>query len=175
VLATIDQPATEAGTRADEIRDFVDRHSQRVVGALTLMCGDRSAAEDAVQEALVKAWQRADEPIEQLSAWVTVVATNQVRSAFRRKASEGRALTKVGSRPAADTPDTQPPDEALLAALRSLPEREREVAVLHYVLDESVATIAGALGVADGTVKTLLFRARQHLAGELRLEEGGHQ
>lgn len=175
VLATIESSTRDSADRTGEIRDFIDRHSQRVVGALTLMCGDRSVAEDAVQEALVKAWLRSDEPIEQLSAWITVVATNHVRSSFRRKAAEERALTKVGGRAEAAPSNTHSPDDQLLSALRSLPAREREVAVLHYVLDESVATIAAALGVVEGTVKTLLFRARQHLADELRLEEGGER
>ncbi len=178
VLATIDRDAVDgdrAAHRAAEIRDFVDRHSQRVVGALTLMTGDRATAEDAVQEALVKAWLHDGEPIQQLPAWITVVATNHARSAYRRKASEGRALTKAGGRAAPAPQSPEPPDEALLAALRALPERERQVAVLHYVLDESVATIASALDIAEGTVKTLLFRARQHLAAELRIEEGGER
>ncbi len=147
------------------------QHARRILGALTLITGNRSTAEDALQDALVKAWRRHDEPIEQLAAWITVVATNSARSGWRRSNAEARALTKVGGRAAMNQDSPGVPDEALHRALRSLPERERQVAVMHYVLDQSVATVAHELGIAEGSVKTLLFRARQHLASELRITE----
>ena len=52
-------------------------------------------------------------------------------------------------------------------ALGTLPRREREVTVLRYYLDLDVAAIATTLRVSDGTVKTLLHRARRHLAAAL--------
>ncbi|MEQ1873529.1 MAG: sigma-70 family RNA polymerase sigma factor [Ilumatobacteraceae bacterium] len=166
-----------ADGRAAEIEHFMQTHSTRLVGALTLITGSRGAAEDALQDALAKAWIRRDEPIEQLVAWITVVATNQARSGYRRRMAEERALTKIGSRAQSDEPSPREHDDTLHRALRLLPEREREVTVMHYVLDQSVAQVAAAMGVAVGTVKTLLFRARQHLADELGLDydtgEGG--
>jgi DNA-directed RNA polymerase specialized sigma24 family protein len=45
------------------------------------------------------------------------------------------------------------------------------VCVLHYLLDQSVETIAEGLGVSDGTIKTQLFRARKALAAQLRRED----
>ena len=173
VLNLIDAPPAAAQGRAAELEAFMGQHAQRILGALTLITGDRHAAEDALQDALVKAWQLNDQPIEELAAWITVVATNQVRSKWRRSNAETRALTRMGGRATNGQPSAREPDEALQAALRSLPERERQVAVMHYVLDESVITIAAALGVAEGTVKTLLFRARRHLAAELRIDDDG--
>ena len=173
VLTTSDRQSTAEQGRAAEIEAFMSQHAQRIVGALTLITGDRNSAEDAVQDALMKAWQRSDQPIDQLAAWITVVATNNVRSGWRRGNAETRALTKVGGRAAPEQPSERDPDDALHAALRALPERERQVAVMFYVLDESVATIADALEIAAGTVKTLLFRARNHLAFELRLNGDG--
>ena len=55
----------------------------------------------------------------------------------------------------------------VLRALATLPRREREVTVLRYHLDLDVAEIAATLGVSSGTVKTLLYRARGHLAAAL--------
>ena len=52
-------------------------------------------------------------------------------------------------------------------ALATLPRREREVTVLRYHLDLDVAAIAETLAVSEGTVKTLLHRARRHLAAAL--------
>jgi len=61
-----------------------------------------------------------------------------------------------------------------MTALAGLPLRERQAAVLYYVNDRSVAEVAAALGVSDGSVKTLLSRARAHLAAALGdQQEGG--
>lgn len=170
-MHAVSTPPTASDVRAAELETFVQQHSQRLLGALTLITGNRATAEDALQEALVKAWHRKDQSIDQLTAWITVVATNQARSGRRRKQAEQRALDKVGGRANYDTAVAGEPDEALLEALRSLPERERQVAVMHYVLDQSVAQVAAALGIAEGTVKTQLFRAREHLAARLNLDD----
>ena len=173
-VQALDSPPLTAGQqRTAEIEAFVQQHAQRLVGALTLITGNRATAEDALQDALVKAWHRKDQPIDQLAAWITVVATNQARSGWRRRQAEQRAMDKVGGRAQHHSDAAAEPDEALHAALRSLPERERQVAVMHYVLDQSVAQVAAALGIAEGTVKTQLFRAREHLAARLGLNERG--
>lgn len=57
----------------------------------------------------------------------------------------------------------------VIAALAALPRRQREVAVLHYYLDLSVADVARSLQVSEGTVKTCLHRARASL--RVRLTE----
>jgi len=174
-VQAVSAPPTAGHLRAAELEVFVQQHSQRLLGALTLITGNRATAEDAMQEALLKAWHRRGQPIDQLIAWITVVATNQARSGWRRKQAEQRALDKVGGRATHNTAAASEPDDALLEALRALPERERQVAVMHYVLDQSVAQVAAALGVAEGTVKTQLFRARGHLAARLHVNEHDHQ
>lgn len=114
--------------RAAELREFLDLHYRRVVGAVGLISGNRDLAEDAVQEAIVRAWKRRDEPVERLVGWITVVAVNQVRADLRRAGSEQRAADRLGRRDdaAAAHVDPAPADEELWVALRSLPERERE-------------------------------------------------
>jgi RNA polymerase sigma-70 factor (ECF subfamily) len=52
-----------------------------------------------------------------------------------------------------------------------LPERQREIVLLHYYLDASVADTAAAMGISEGTVKTQLHRARAKLADALGLAE----
>jgi len=166
----------EAGKRSLAIEDFIASDYRRVVGSITLITGNRVAAEDAVQDALAKAWQRRDRQIDTLAAWVTVVASNAARSSVRRRGAEQRALDRLGGRAAtpADDPAHDPGgDPQLQRALAGLPLRERQVAVLHYVLDQSVADTAAAMGITDGTVKTLLSRARQHLATHLGMESKG--
>ncbi len=154
--------------RALALADFIDREYTRVVGSVALITGDRASAEDAVNDALVTAWSRREQPIERLAAWITVVASNHARSAHRRRGAEQRALDRLGHRAApSDVAEPEVGDDAVHVALAALPRREREVAVLHYVLDLSVADTADELGIATGTVKTLLSRARAHLAAAL--------
>ena len=162
----------EVGERSLAIEAFIASDYRRLIGSITLITGNRATAEDAVQDALAKAWQRRDQPIDKLAAWITVVASNAARSSVRRRGAEQRALDRLSGRATAPA-DDHIEDMQLQRALAGLSLRERQVAVLHYVLDQSVADTAAALGISDGTVKTLLSRARQHLAAQLGLESKG--
>jgi RNA polymerase sigma-70 factor (ECF subfamily) len=164
--------AVEEHPRAIELQTFVERDYRIVVGSVTLITGDIATAEDAVQDALLTAWRRRDQPIERLAAWVTVAASNSARSGHRRRGAERRALERVG--PAPETGAAEPVvDPDLLAALAGLPLRERQASVLFYVHDLAVVDVAAELGVAEGTVKTLLSRARSHLAEHLDADRSG--
>ena len=131
-------------------------------------------AEDLVQEALLRAWERArcGEAVISLHAWVTTVATNLARSQLRRQQAERRAMARLlGAWPewlvgqagaAADLVDE------LRELLAGLPRRQREVLVLHYVADLDVASIAKLLGIGVGTVKSSLSRGRQAIVRTVR-------
>jgi RNA polymerase sigma-70 factor, ECF subfamily len=152
-----------------------------VVAGIALISGSRAAAEDAVQEALARAWERSErgERIESLKAWVTTVAMNQVRSGFRRLRAERRARQRSGPGGRDDVgglPTVPGVEQAVdvRRALMALPRRQREATVLRYYMDLDVAEIARALRVNEGTAKTTLHRARRALAaalGEGTLEE----
>jgi RNA polymerase sigma-70 factor (ECF subfamily) len=137
------------------------------VAAVALIAGSHDAAEDAVQEALARAWERSDtDAIGSLPAWVTRVSLNLAKSRLRRIRAEATAKQRLGA--AAEqhaAPGGMRTD--VERALGTLPRRQREVTVLRYYLGMDVAEIARTLGVSDGTVKTQLFRARQALAREL--------
>lgn len=138
---------------------FVQQDYSRVVAAVGFACGDRSVAEDAVQDVLAAALDD-DRSVDNLRAWVATAALNRVRSRHRRLGAERRAHDRLGAlRPPANPGETDISDE-LLAAIRSLPARQREITALHYLLDMSVADIAASLRISDGTVKTQLHRAR---------------
>jgi RNA polymerase sigma factor (sigma-70 family) len=158
----------------------------RLVRALTLACGDPQVAEDAVQEALVRACERMErgEEISSLTGWVAVVAMNEARSTFRRRAAERRARDKIerrvlhaSSATADNTADTvvgsldhDARAAALQLAILQLPTRQREVTVLHYYLHHDVRTIAELLDVTTGAVKNALFNARVSLATHLSVD-----
>jgi len=166
----------DAGGPQDEatIREFLASDYPRLVAGVALVTGNRAAAEDAVQEALARAWERSErgERIDSLPAWVTRVAMNLSRSRFRRMRAEARARERIAAavRPAADVAV----GVDVRRALAGLPRRQRETTVLRYYLGMDVAEIAATLGVAEGTVKVSLHRARRALAeglGERELEE----
>jgi len=145
------------------IRAFVDTDYGRVVAAVALATRDRDQAEDAVQDALVTLMRDGHEP-DNLAAWVTVVAINGARSRHRRADAERRAVSRlVWQEPAEPSADRA----TVAEAVRALPPRQREIAAMYYYLDTSVADIAAALDIAQGTVKTQLSRARAALAKTL--------
>ncbi len=132
----------------------------RVVAAVALVCGSRAAAEDAVQEALARAWERRQHVLS-LKAWVMAVSLNISRSWFRRVLAERRAKERL----AVPGPDEGHEDVIdVRTSLAALPRRQREAVVLHYYLGFSVAETSRSLGLAEGTVKGHLFRAREALA-----------
>jgi len=120
---------------------------------------------------LARAWERLDrgDTIDRLPAWVTTVALNLARSTMRRWRCERRARVKLGALPpiAPDAAAASGEAHAVREALAALPRRQREVTALRYYLGLDVREIAEELGIAEGTVKAMLFRARQSLAAAL--------
>ncbi len=181
-MRVLDRRPSE-GSYLDEpaIREFLATEYPRLVAAVALISGSRAIAEDAVQEALARAWERSEhgERIESLRAWVMTVAINLVRSGFRRLMAERRARHRIeaerlirdlGHRGSEELVD-------LRRALSRLPRRQREATVLRYYLDLDVAEVARVMGMAEGTAKTTLHRARLALARSLgteSVEEANH-
>jgi RNA polymerase sigma-70 factor (ECF subfamily) len=142
-----------------------------MVGAVALVTGNLASAEDAVQEALVRAWERTQrgERIERLDAWVATVALNLSRSAVRRRLTELRAGRRAAQPVTADPGEQDRVD--VQRALSELPRRQREAAVLRYFAGMNTREIAEVMGTSEGTVKSQLAKARRHLAESLALSE----
>jgi RNA polymerase sigma-70 factor (ECF subfamily) len=151
-----------------EFRTFLADRYPRLVAGVALIAGSRAAAEDAVQEALARAWERSDrgERFESLAAWVTRVAVNLSKSRLRRLRVEARARERIAHGAGAATVDLDVRLD-IEHALAALPRRQREVTVLRYYLGLDVEETAATLEVSTGTVKTCLFRARRALATAL--------
>lgn len=164
-------PAGGRGLGEDSIGEFLHSDYPRLVAGLALVAGSRAAAEDAVQEALARAWERdlRGEQITSLRGFVAVVATNLLRSRFRRLLVEQRARQRLGER--LDQVPTQPAAHLAAAdlrvdlarALQALPRRQREAVVLHYFADLGIQDIARALHARPATAKGLLHRGRHSL------------
>src|ERR1700755_1128354 len=152
---------------------FYHGTARRVLQYIYLVCGDLTEAQDVVQEAYARAWQRwstvstYDDP----EAWVRTVAwrlsANWWRSVRRRLA----LLPRISG--PQSTPGPTEDRVELIAVLRQLPEAQRRVIVLHYLYDLPVAQIASRTGMPPGTVKVYLARGRAALARLLGDDETG--
>jgi RNA polymerase sigma-70 factor (ECF subfamily) len=163
---------SSAGAASPErwIEEFIDHEYQQVVTTVQLVCGSRAEAEEAVQEALARAWEQRSHGrvLDRPAAWVTTVALNQARSRLRHLRVERAARQRLVVDPRVDDAATASVDAQVVRdALRELPRRQREVTVLRYYGGLDVAEIAEWLGTSEGNVKAMLFRARASLAKAL--------
>jgi RNA polymerase sigma-70 factor (sigma-E family) len=154
---------------------FCHRVRPRLVGTLSLLCGDGDAAEELAQETLARVWlhwsrvRELGEP--PATAWTYRVAINLTNSWFRRRVAERRARTRLGARAAGAHIDPDPADAvAIRRAVAALPRRQRTALVLRYYADLPVAEVAALMGCAPGTVKSLTSKALT----ALRKVEGLH-
>jgi RNA polymerase sigma-70 factor, ECF subfamily len=152
-------------------------HFGRLVRALTLACGDREVAADAVQEAFVKAhlhWRRIqhyDDPV----GWIRRVAINQLHDDHRRQNRKGKALQRLaGEPPAAESVEQNGFDSNLPMILAQLPKQQRIAMALFYVDELSIAEVASALKVSEGAVKSYLHQGRARLRSVVASGEEVH-
>jgi RNA polymerase sigma-70 factor (ECF subfamily) len=140
---------------------------RRLVALVAVVAGTLGEAEEAVQEAFVRALGPAGRGVDDPEAWLYRVAVNHVRSRWRRLSAARRHAGRFVVDETGD--DTPGADErvALIAALRRLPFAQREALALHYMADMSVAEIAIRTQVPVGTVKARLSRGRDALRGIL--------
>jgi RNA polymerase sigma factor (sigma-70 family) len=149
----------------DESFDELYRTAFR--GAYKLL-GDYAEAEDIAQEASARAlahWRKVED---YACAWVARVATNLALDRVRSHAVSRRADV-IDLDAAARDPEAEERLD-LQRALHDLPRRQRDVVVLRYLLDQPEHTVAAALGVSVGSVKTHASRGLSAL--RLSLGEG---
>lgn len=152
-----------------------DSSYRRLVAQLYALSGSQQEAEDAVQEAFVRAIAQGDRwpGVEKPEAWLRTVALNHLRNRWRHL-SVVRRMARPLPGPVEQL-DLAVEHVALVAALRGLDQDLREVVVLHYLADLSVAAVAAELDLPVGTVKWKLSTARRLLGMALTdAEEAGH-
>jgi RNA polymerase sigma-70 factor, ECF subfamily len=155
----------------DWFAELYERSFRKLVLAAYALTNDLGEAEEIAQEAFAVAYTRqsrlaaADSP----EAWVRTVAVNLARRRLRRRTMLDRILRRHHDEP-------EPPADAtsehldLHDAIRTLPDEQRVVVVLHYLADLPVDEISSIVDCPIGTVKSRLSRARTALATQLRTE-----
>lgn len=149
---------------SQEFDDFYAGSVRRVSGYVFALTGDRSEAEDVVQEAYARTWQHWERVsgYEDPEAWVRTVAYRIRISRWRRATAGLKAHRRHG--PARDVPELSVDYVAIVSALREIPVPQRRAIVLYYLLGLSVDEISRETGVPSGTIKSQLSRARARLA-----------
>jgi RNA polymerase sigma-70 factor (sigma-E family) len=161
-LTNVPVPPEAAADPADQVTALYQAHALGLLRLAVIMLGERQAAEDAVQDAflgLFRRWDALNDP-ERALAYVRSSVFNGCRTVLRQRARH-RQFALV------DPPDAEAADARLLlgeehrevlAALRRLPDRQREAVALRYCLDMPVDEVARSMGVAEGTVKSATSR-----------------
>ncbi|NDJ61441.1 MAG: RNA polymerase sigma factor [Chloroflexi bacterium] len=176
-MAATDEQLALQLQRGDQsaVDPLVERHYDPLLGYLYRMLdGDRPLAEDLVQETFLRVLRGISgfDSSRRFKPWLYAIATNLARSHYTR--AETRRTITDDAPEHADVLD--PPEAALLAddearavsaALRTLPDHQRETLVLYYYGGLSLQAVADTLGIPLGTVKSRLSngvrRLRQHI------------
>jgi RNA polymerase sigma-70 factor (ECF subfamily) len=151
--------------------EMIIRNSSRALFAIAYgILQNREEAEDAVQDALIKAWKsrwRVRDP-EKFPAWLATIARYRARDVFRKRRTVPlpAAIEEAveASEPTAD-PDL---DRQLHSALAALPEVHRSALTLRYFEEMDYQTIENLLGLSNGALRGILGRALAAMRKELR-------
>ena len=149
---------------ADAVTELYRAHALGLIRLAVVMLGDRPAAEDAVQDAfcgLYRRWHSLADPAKALS-YARSSVINNCRTTLRRRRHHGGADPRGGDQPGESAEALALIGEEhrqVLAAIRRLPARQREVLVLRFYLDLDEGKIAASMRISRGTVKSTTSRA----------------
>jgi RNA polymerase sigma-70 factor (sigma-E family) len=159
--------ASRAWDASDVVTEIYTAHYNQLVRLAVMLVHDVQTAEEVVQdafEAMHLAWRRLRDS-EKALQYLRQTVVNRSRSVLRHR----KVVDMHAPKPAPDEPSAEHAALALLersavaAALRSLPERQREAIALRYYADFSEADIAKAMGISKGAVKSHTARAMSSL------------
>lgn len=140
---------------------------RRVISQLYALTGDRAEAEDVVQEAYARAWQRWDKVCgyDDPEGWVRTVAWRISVSAWRKAVSRSSAHRRHGI--AQWVPEVGPDYVAMIGALRKISDDQRRAIVLYHLIGLSIPEVARETGASSAAVKAQLIRGRRALSVHL--------
>jgi RNA polymerase sigma-70 factor (sigma-E family) len=165
--ASLDDRADPGAEQA--ISDLYAAHAIGLIRLAVVMLGNRQAAEDVVQEAfcgLYRRWSQLAEP-ERALFYLRASVLNGCRSELRTRLRNSRRIVRALPGSVASTEDLvliADEHREVLAAMRRLPDRQREALVLRFYADLGEEQIARSMGITEGTVKSTTSRALAALA-----------
>jgi RNA polymerase sigma factor (sigma-70 family) len=149
-----------AGTTSIDFEDLVYAEQAGLYGALCLIIRDRGEAEDVMQEAFLKVWERWDrvQEMENPAGYLYRTALNLHRKRIRRASLSIRRAVGLG--PSRDSLADVETRDAVFRALGTLTPRQRESVVLVDLLDYSSEEAAELMGISAATVRVLASQGR---------------
>lgn len=180
-MTTMDRDLVASAMRGDHdaFAALVRPEIPRLHGLAGLILRDSARAEDAVQEALLKAWRdlpRLRDP-ERFIAWLRRLAVNachdEGRRLRRRRGEVALGPEHDRAARAGDGFEAMIQRDELVRGFRGLTQEERTVIGLRYYLDLSTAEAAAALGMREGTYRSKLHRAIRTLSAALAADARG--
>lgn len=169
--------AAKGDTRA--FRLLAHGLTQRMMNlAYRLLNYRRDLAEDAVQEALIKLWRTAPrwQPLAPVASYAARLVYTSAMDIHRRLKDFSEVPETIAAPD--DTEDdlaTMQQNQILLKAVETLPERQREAVLLHYMGEQTQVQTAQQMGTTEKAVERLLARARENLRDALPPREGRMQ
>ena len=157
-------PDGQAAASAEAaVTALYEAHALGLVRLAYVMLGDRAGAEDVVQDAFGGLYRRWDQLSDKERAlqYLRSSVLNGCRSALRRlrRADVGGVAQPPPAASAEAAVLTSEERREVMRALRLLPDRQREVLVLRFYLDQPEAAIAQAMGISQSTVRSTAHRA----------------
>jgi RNA polymerase sigma-70 factor, ECF subfamily len=159
--------------------ELVERHQGSVFNLTYRMLGEAREAEDAAQEAFLRAYQHIDryDPERSFKTWLLSITSNYCIDRIRKRRFTSLSLDEpLAPHPSLNSKDGEPEeaalgrerDAAVHAMLNQLAPDYRAAVILRYWYDMSYVEIADMLDTTESAIKSRLFRARQMLAEEAR-------
>ena len=131
--------------------------------------GNNTDVEDAVQDALIKAWVKRSSlrDMKQFRPWMTRILMNQCKDLLRKRKKWSFYPLEDAAAQEVEPPE---PDAPVLEAVKKLKPELSLVIILHYVDGYSIQDVASSLGIPESTVKTRMRSARKQLSRTLLVE-----
>ena len=163
----------------DAFAELVEQYQRAVYNLAYRMLGEAGEAEDAAQEAFLRAYQHIEryDSSRPFKTWLLSIASNYCIDKLRKRRLTWLSIEEpLPPHPALNSPEADPEDAALIderhnavqGMLSELAPEYRAAVVLRYWYDLSYQEIAELLETTESAIKSRLFRARQALADQLQ-------
>ena len=168
------EPVAKEWDATQAVTEIYNTHYRSLVRLAVLLVRDVATAEEVVQDSFVamhSAWRRLRDSDKALS-YLRQSVVNRSRSVLRHRVVVDRNAPK----PAPDMPSAEQgalsllERSAVIAALRTLPPRQREALVLKFYADLSEAQIAASMGISQGAVKSHTARGMASMRAVLEMQ-----
>jgi RNA polymerase sigma-70 factor (ECF subfamily) len=173
--AVMEQPpqlmASASAGDADSFAVLIEPLLDPAYRLAAVMLADRSAGEDAVQEASIKAWRNLRQlrgELKTLRPWFLSIVANECRMARRQR---WWSVLRVADLASSESSPDQSSKSDLHSALLKLKPGERLPLVLHFYLDLPLDEVARTLRVSPAAAKSRIYRAAKRLRSDLTVEE----